>query len=250
MVWLQSGILVPAERRHLPDRARQQAAEGRQGQRGQLRHGPNGNACRDPAVLPGLPGLRRAGDDLRRSVGTVVGKAGGNKLDNVNPSLSPDGSQVAFERDAFNNPGKTYGIWTANTNGSHLRRVARVGEQPLWSPKGATIAYVRSEGKSVPLRLVSAGGGKSRALVPNVMTVFGWSPDGKSIAFETGKGRLAVVNVATRKVRSLRQLRNAQTAVWSPDSSELLANTVSKTCWSTWRVPANGSAPTRISSCH
>jgi len=114
---------------------------------------------------------------------------------------------------------------------------------------------VRFAGKSVALRLVSAGSGKSRALVPrNVENVFGWSPDGKSIAFETGKGsmgKLAVVDVATGKVRSLLQLYYAPTAAWSPDSSELLANTVPKAqkCWSTWRVPADGSKPTLISSC-
>jgi TolB protein len=182
--------------------------------------------------------------------GAVVGKVGGNKFDSVNPSLSPDGSQVAFERDASGNPGKTFGVWAANTSGSHLHRLARVGEQPMWSPTSDRIAYVVFGGKSVPLRLVSAGGGKSRTLVRSVSTVFGWSPDGKSIAFETGAGKLAVVDVASHKVSTLRRLRNAQTAVWSPDSSELLANTVSAKCWSTWRVPANGSAPTRISSCH
>jgi Tol biopolymer transport system component len=137
-------------------------------------------------------------------------------------------------------------------DGSHLRQLAKVGQRPLWAPAGGKVAYVAPTGKSVALRLVSAGGGTSRALVPrNVATVFGWSPDGKSIAFEMGLGRLAVVDVATGKVRSLLQLHYAPTADWSPDSSELLANTVPKTqrCWSTWRVPVDGSTPTRISSC-
>jgi Tol biopolymer transport system component len=187
--------------------------------------------------------------------GALVGTAGGRKLDNVNPSLSPDSAQVVFERNASDDSGHTFGIWTAKTNGSQLRQLAKVGEHPLWSPTGGKIAYVASAGTSVALRLVSAGGGKSRALVPrNVENVFGWSPDGKSIAFETGTGsigKLAVVDVATGKVRSLLQLYYAPTAAWSSDSSELLANTVPKTqkCWSTWRVPADGSKPTLISSC-
>ena len=185
--------------------------------------------------------------------GAVVGTAGGSKLDNLDPSLSPDGTKVAFERDASDDSGRTFGIWTAGTDGSHLRQLAKAGHYPLWSPTGGKIAYVAFAGKSVALRLVSAAGGKSRALVPrNVTTVFGWSPDGKSIAFEMGNNRkLAVVNLATGKVRSLLQLHYAPTAVWSPDSSELLANTVPKTqtCSSTWRVPVDGSTPTRISSC-
>ena len=184
--------------------------------------------------------------------GALVGTAGGSKLDNLDPSLSPDGTRVAFERAASNDSGKTFGIWTANTDGSHLRQLVKVGRYPLWSPTDAKMAYVAFAGKSVALRLISAGGGKSRALVRgNVSTVFGWSADGKSIAFETGSGKLAVVDVATRKVRSLLQLHFAPTAVWSPDSSELLVNTVPRTqkCWSTWRVPVDGSKPTLISTC-
>jgi len=187
--------------------------------------------------------------------GAVVGTAGGKKLENINPSLSPNGSKVVFERNASNDSGKTFGIWTANVNGSRLRQLAKVGQQPLWSPAGGKVAYVVPAGKSVALRLVSAGGGKSRALVPRgVSTVFGWSPDGKSIAFETGSGtfgKLAVVDVSTGKVRTLIKLRYASAAVWKPDSSELLATSMAAAhaCPSLYRVPVDGSKPTRISSC-
>jgi Tol biopolymer transport system component len=185
----------------------------------------------------------------------LVGKVGGNKLYNVDPSLSPDGSKVVFERTTPNAPGKTFGIWTAKADGSDLRRLVKVGQHPLWSPKVGKVAYLAFTGKSVALRLISAGGGNSRALVPRrVENVFGWSPDGKYIALETGTGtlgKLVVVDVATGKVRSLLQLEYAPTAAWSPDSSELVANSVprSQTCWSTWRVPVDGPKPALISSC-
>jgi Tol biopolymer transport system component len=187
--------------------------------------------------------------------GSVVGTVGGRKLDNVNPSLSSDGTKVAFERTASDGSGKTFGIWTAKTDGSHLRRLAKVGQHPLWSPTGAKVAYVAFAERSVALRLISAADGKSRTLVPrNVENVFGWSPDGRYIAFETGMGtlgKLAVVDVATGKVRSLLKLNYAPTAAWSPDSTELVANSVPKTqkCWSTWHVPVDGAKPTKISSC-
>jgi Tol biopolymer transport system component len=192
---------------------------------------------------------------LNARSGARVGTVGGKKLDNVSPSLSPDGTKVVFQRDASDDSGKTFGIWTARTDGSRLRRLATVGQQPLWSPAGGKVAYVAFAGKSVALRLISAGGGNSRSLVPrNVQNVFGWSPDGRYIAFETGKGtlgKLAVVDVATGKVRTLLTLSYAPTAAWSPDSSELVANSVprSQKCWSTWRVPVDGSKPTPISSC-
>lgn len=192
---------------------------------------------------------------LNAQSGALVGKVGGKKLDNVDPSLSRDGSKVVFERTASNDSGKTFGIWTARADGSNLRRLVKVGQHPLWSPKVGKVAYVAFAGKSVALHLISAEGGKSRALVPRrVENVFGWSPDGKYIAFETGTGslgKLAVVDVATGKVRSLLQLKYAPTAAWSPDSSELVANSVprSQKCWSTWRVPVDGSKPTLTSSC-
>jgi hypothetical protein len=72
--------------------------------------------------------------------------------------------------------------------------------------------------------------------------------------FETGSGtfgKLAVVDAATGTVRQLLQLNYAPTAVWSPDSSELLAYSLAKSqkCWSLSRVPVDGSAPTLISTC-
>lgn len=207
------------------------------------------------AAYPGCTSCAGPVTVINLATGRQLGTVGGKKLDNVYPSLSPDGTKVVFERDASNDSGKTFGIWTAKTNGSHLRRLAKVGQQPLWPPTGGKIAYIAPAGKSIALRLVAAGGGKSRALVPRrVQNVFGWSPDGKYIAFETGTGsigKLAVVDVATGKVRTLLQLKYAPTAAWSPDSSELVANSVprSEKCWSTWRVPVDGSKPTLISSC-
>ena len=134
----------------------------------------------------------------------------------------------------------------------------RKGFQPLWSPApGGKISYRGYVRRTQSLRLVSPNGHGVRTLVPRgVEGVFGWSPDGKSIAFELGSGtfgRLAVVDVATGKVRTLLKLYYAATAAWSPDSSELVANsqpTRNQRCWSTWRVPIDGSGPTLISSCN
>lgn len=181
--------------------------------------------------------------------GAVVGRVGGDKLDNVTPSLSPDGSQVVFERDFSDDSGRTKGIWTASADGSHLRRLVAAGSTPLWSPAGGTIAYWRSSA----LRLVRPQGGASRTLVPSgVEAVFGWSPDGKRIAFEHSDGRLELVDTGTGKVHALLQLRFAPSVVWSPSSQQLLVKTQPRAdnrCASLWRVPAVHGAPQLLRRC-
>lgn len=188
--------------------------------------------------------------------GAVVGKVGGKKLNNVDPSLSPDGSSVAFGRFTSNQTGKSLGIWAANTNGRSLRQLVKVGLQPLWSPASAKVAYTVQGRTSSSLHLVSASGGKSRTLVPGkVENVFGWSLNGRYIAFElagrNGTGKLAVVNVATRKVRTLLHLNYAPSVSWAPDSLQLVANSVARSakCGPTYRVSLTGSAPVKIASC-
>ncbi len=183
--------------------------------------------------------------------GAVVGKVGGKELNNVDPSLSPDGSSVAFGRFTSNQTGKSLGIWAANTNGSSLRQLAKVGLDPLWSPTSAKVAYL-VQGS---LHLVSTAGGKSRTLVPGkVENVFGWSPNGRYVAFAlAGRNgsKLAVVNVATRKVRTLLRLNDSPTASWAPDSLRLVVNSVPRNakCGPTYQVSLTGSAPVKIASC-
>jgi hypothetical protein len=186
--------------------------------------------------------------------GAVVGKVGGKKLSNVDPTLSPDGSSVAFGRFTSNATGKSLGIWAANTDGSSLRQLVKVGGYPLWSPTSAKVAYLLQGS----LHLVSAAGGTSRTLVPGkVENVFGWSPNGRYVAFaeanRTGAGKLTVVDVATRKVRALLRLSaspTAATASWAPDSLHLVVSSLPEArCSPTYRVSLTGAAPAKIASC-
>ncbi|MDX6480214.1 MAG: TolB protein [Gaiellaceae bacterium] len=207
---------------------------------------------------PNFPGCVTCSGPVRvtsLATGRRVGFVGGSKFDNMWPSLSPDGTRVVFERDPATDTGQALGLWTAHANGTDVRQIARVGFQPLWSPVNNRIAYVRWAGSSVALRVKWAAGGRGRTLVAkNVLTVFGWSPDGKYIAFESGTGTLgtlSVVDVVTGQVRHLLPMKYGPTAEWSPDSQELLANyNAPKTkCWWTYRVPVNGAPATKISSC-
>jgi WD40-like Beta Propeller Repeat len=181
--------------------------------------------------------------------GNLVGRVGGKKLDNITPSLSPDGTQVVFVRDYADDSGRTKGIWTASADGSHLRRLVPKGFMPLWSPDGGTIAYWQSNA----LRLVRPQGGASKTLVGRgVDAVFGWSPDGKQIAFQRRGGWLEVVDAGKGNVSKLLRLRFAPNVVWSSNSRELLVKTEPRAdsrCASLWRLPADGGEPQLLRRC-
>jgi hypothetical protein len=200
--------------------------------------------CPGPVRIVGVPS------------GAVVGLVGGTKLDNIEPSLSPDGTQVVFARIAADGSGRTKGIWNAAADGSHLRRLEASGLAPLWSPAGDRIAYLDPSGS---LRLVAPQGGASTTLVrsgPGTVSVFDWSPDGRRIAFSDATGKLAVVDVATRKVRRLLKLHlpyDSSSVDWSPDSRQLLVvwrpPTGSNCPSGLWRVPIDGAKPRLVHGC-
>lgn len=187
--------------------------------------------------------------------GAVVGLVGGTKVDNTEPSLSPDGTQVVFTRLTADGSGRSLGIWAAGVDGSHLQRLERSGGTPFWSPVGSQIAYLAPSGA---LQLVAAQGGGSTTLVRGggAISIFSWSPDGRRIAFSDGSGNLAVVDVATRKVRKLLKLHlpyDTSSVAWSPNSQELLVVWRPPTgtdCPSgLWRVPIDGAKPRLVHGC-
>jgi hypothetical protein len=203
-------------------------------------------SCRGPVRVFGVPS------------GAVVGVVGGTKLENSEPSLSPDGTQVVFTRRPATDAGRP-GIWTASAHGSHLQLLEKHGSAPLWSPAGNRIAYLAPAGSArYAWRLVAPQGGASTLLLRNGPgTVFGWSPNGRWIAFPDSKeGRLAVVDVATKKVRRLLKLQlpySSSSVAWSPNSRQLLVvwrPPAHSSCPSgLWRVPVSGSKPHLVHGC-
>lgn len=75
----------------------------------------------------------------------------------MDPSWSPDGTQVAFSR--WTTP---WGIYTVNADGSNERVLfsSEVARAPVWSPDGSQIAfYFETEGLTPPWRIYVEGYG-------------------------------------------------------------------------------------------
>jgi Tol biopolymer transport system component len=183
------------------------------------------DTSRGPVTVLGVPS------------GRVVGTVGGTKAANFSPSLSPDGKQVAFQG------GAPRGVWTAPVTGGSPVELPGCDSDPLWSPTGKWIACL---GPPEPwpsgsaLLLVSPQSHRSLTLVRpslGVRAIFGWSPNGRRIAFRAQNstaGRLDVVDLATDNVRTLLSPSGSY-VTWSPDSRQLLAV---HRC-TLWRIPVN-----------
>jgi Tol biopolymer transport system component len=116
----------------------------------------------------------------------------------LNPSLSPDGNQVAFswngeKQDNFDICIKLIG------SGNPLRLTTHPAEDvsPAWSPDGRTIAFLRRlGGDRNELLLIPALGGPERKLAETLIVDLGgprlpalaWSPDGRWLAVSHREG--------------------------------------------------------------
>jgi len=116
---------------------------------------------------------------------------GGNEcfeLVNKWPSISPDGTRIAFENQTGNRSGYSVRILTiANRS---VREIAPGGQRPQWAPSGELIAYTAANNQIWTIRSDGTG---ARALSPpgrKYVPGVKWSPDGQWIfaAFEPRDG--------------------------------------------------------------
>ena len=111
-----------------------------------------------------------------------------NHLGDKNPSWSPDGKKIAFEREA---PCYNFEIYVMNAaDGSGQTRLtnnANDDYDPSWSPDGKKIAFSSDrEGNYGDICNECSDGSSPTRLTNNAATHDwnpSWSPDGKKIAF-------------------------------------------------------------------
>ncbi|MCP4545707.1 MAG: hypothetical protein GY835_04460 [bacterium] len=148
------------------------------------------------------------------------------------PALSPDGSRLAYSRDA--GEGRGLDIYIEQCDGGPpLRLTSETGHElcPAWSPTGGSIAYF-GIGERSGIYVIPALGGAARWIADFDGGANGldWSPDGKLLALSAaceggGTTCIALLNVETGERRLLSNPSEAHAydidPAWSPDGSRV-----------------------------
>jgi Tol biopolymer transport system component len=150
-----------------------------------------------------------------------------------NPSLSPDGSLLAFASDRAG--GGNLDVWVQPVGGGEPVQVTREPTDertPVFSPDGGRI-FFRSERDGGGIYSVPALGGEPRLVVAGGLSPR-LSPDGRQLAYWTGSFigfaqapgayRTFVVDATGGTPREITGFTNIRFPVWAPDGRSLIAS--------------------------
>lgn len=105
------------------------------------------------------------------------------------PALAPDGTRVAFVLRTTDRDGDrdTRALWQVPTAGGAPTPLthATADSNPVWSPDGSQLAFLRAQDGPAQIWILPATGGEARGLttLPLGAGAPAWSPDGERIAF-------------------------------------------------------------------
>jgi Tol biopolymer transport system component/predicted Ser/Thr protein kinase len=117
--------------------------------------------------------------------GNAIDLTKDTKVDNYQPSFSPNGELIAFrsERDGG-------GIFLMGSTGESVRRLTDFGYNPAWSPDGKKVLFATesvehpySRGTTSQLWTADVEGGETQKIYDGDAVQPRWSPNGKWIAY-------------------------------------------------------------------
>lgn len=155
---------------------------------------------------------------------------------NFHARLSPDNRQIAFDSDRDG----VRGVYVADRNGDHVRRVSGEGFAaiPSWSPDGRALAVVRAEPNQSQVwnlwRIDLSSGEAKRLTSYQFGQAWGgsWFPDGRRLAY-SHEGRVVVLNLSNGSTRTYSPRRAAVVGVpaVSPDGRRALFQVTGDGTW-------------------
>ncbi|OBU49787.1 winged helix-turn-helix domain-containing protein [Stenotrophomonas maltophilia] len=180
------------------------------------------------------------------------------------PTLSPDGSQVAYE--GASEDGLGGGAIKVQTSGNAPARQLLVPPEgavdrfPNWSPDGRDIAFARfSADGGCQVLIASATGGALRQATRcdgTELLSFDWTPDGRGLVFGSMVGRYAhrgirVLDLASGQWQPLQYAVDQDDFDYAPRYSpdgKWLVFVRNPQMGDLWRVPAAGGTPEQLTS--
>ncbi len=180
------------------------------------------------------------------------------------PTLSPDGSQVAYE--GANEDGNGGGAIKVQTSGNAPARqllappAGASDRFPSWSPDGREIAFARfSADGGCQVLIASATGGALRQATRcdgTELLSFDWTPDGLGLVFGSMVGRYAhrgirVLDLASGQWRDLDYSVDADDFDYAPRYSpdgKWLVFVRNPQMGDLWRMPASGGTPEQLTN--
>ncbi|KAF1014680.1 MAG: Protein TolB [Stenotrophomonas maltophilia] len=177
------------------------------------------------------------------------------------PTLSPDGSQMAYEAAAAGTNGTTIKVQTSGYAPARTLLAPPAGASdrfPSWSPDGREIAFARfSTDGSCQVLIASATGGDLRQATRcdgTELLSFDWTPDGRGLVFGSMAGRYAhrgirVLDLASDQWRALDYPVDDDDYDYAPHYSpdgRWLVFVRNPQLGDLWRMPAQGGTPEQL----
>ncbi len=157
------------------------------------------------------------------------------------PSWSPDGTRIAFNRD--------HHIYVMDSDGRNLIELTG-GRNPAWSPHGTKIAFTRYQALKEQVWIMDADGGNQVPLTHWGMNYDpAWSADGVRIAFVTrrrhpGYEIYAMDSDGSNQVRLTHDSEEKRNPSWSPDGQWIAFDSYRNKVYHIYVVKTDGSGRT------